>query len=168
MDHIYYYGRPCCFPCPTGGVPGPQGEPGPAGATGATGPQGEPGPTGATGATGAVPTDSAASYYNFQAQLTSGEQIPVFSQYTDPQGNIVQSNTRAISLAAGNYLVSYKISVTLNRVYFATTANGSSAVGSAHFIIQAAGPTTFFLTYSGADASNGEVNLTLLRLRDAT
>jgi len=262
MDHIYYYGRPCCFPCPTGGGPGPQGEPGPAGATGATGPQGEPGPagatgatgpqgepgptgatgaigpqgepgptgatgatgpqgepgpagatgatgpqgepgpagatgatgpqgepgpTGATGATGTVPTDSAASYYNFQAQLTSGEQIPVFSQYTDPQGNIVQSNTRAISLAAGNYLVSYKISVTLNQpgyiqvtpswggaahlengVYFATTANGSSAVGSAHFIIQAAGPTTFFLTYSGADASNGEVNLTLLRLRDAT
>ncbi len=84
-------------------------------------------------------------------------------------------------------MVSYKVSVTLSQpgyiqvtpswggtphledgVYFATTANGSSAVGSAHFIIQAPSPTTFFLSYSGADASNGEVNLTLLRLREAT
>ncbi len=247
MDHIYYYGRPCCCPCPTGGVPGPQGEPGPTGATGATGPQGEPGPTGATGATGpqgepgptgatgatgpqgepgptgatgptgpqgepgltgatgatgpqgepgptgatgatgTVPADSAASYYNFQARFTSGEQIPLFPQYTDPQGNITQSNASTLSLTAGNYLVSYKVSVTLSQpgyiqvtpswggtphledgVYFATTANGSSAVGSAHFIIQAPSPTTFFLSYSGADASNGEVNLTLLRLREAT
>ena len=47
-------------------------------------------------------------------------------------------------------------------VYFATTANGSSAVGSAHFIVQAPSATNF------SDASNGEVNLTLLRLREAT
>ena len=111
----------------------------------------------------------------------------MFPAVQDSTGNITQSNTQSVLLTAGNYLVSYSVSSTLAQpgyiqvtpsydgtphleygVYFATTANGSSAVGSAHFIIQAPSPTTFFLSYSGADASNGEVNLTLLRLREAT
>ena len=43
-------------------------------------------------------------------------------------------------------------------VYFATTVTGSSAVGSAHFILPAPSATTFSLTYSGSvPAQNGEV-----------
>ena len=50
-------------------------------------------------------------------------------------------------------------------VYFATTANGSSACGSAHFILAATDPTTFSLTYSGpTDAREGTVTLTFLKL----
>ena len=250
MDHVYYYGRPCCCPGPPGpqgepgpagptgatgstgpqgeqGPPGPQGEPGPAGPTGATGstgpqgeqgppgPQGEPGPAGPTGATGStgpqgeqgppgpqgepgpagptgatgpagtVPPDSAASFYTFQAQFTPGQSIDLFTGAADPTGNITQPSSQQVGLAAGNYLVSYKVSATLSQpgylqvtpswggsahlesgVYFATTANGSSAVGSAHFILQAPSATTFTLTYSGSIAArSGEVGLTLLRLQ---
>ena len=51
-------------------------------------------------------------------------------------------------------------------VYFATTADGSSACGSAHFILVATAPTTFTLTYSGPlDAREGTVTLTFLKLR---
>lgn len=51
-------------------------------------------------------------------------------------------------------------------IYFATSANGSSACGSAFFIINAASPTDFYLTYSGSsDATDGEVNLTIVKLR---
>ena len=50
-------------------------------------------------------------------------------------------------------------------VYFATTANGSSACGSAHFILAATDPTTFSLTYSGpTDAREGTVTLTFFKL----
>ena len=199
MDHVYYYGGPCCCP----GPPGPQGEPGPAGPTGATGstgpqgeqgppgPQGEPGPAGPTGATGStgpagtVPPSSAASFYTFQAQFTPGQNIDLFPGAADPTGNITQPSSQQVGLAAGNYLVSYKVSATLSQpgylqvtpswggsahlesgVYFATTANGSSAVGSAHFILQAPSATTFTLTYSGSIAArSGEVGLTLLRLQ---
>ena len=50
-------------------------------------------------------------------------------------------------------------------VYFATTANGSSACGSAHFILATTDPTTFSLTYSGpTDAREGTVTLTFLKL----
>lgn len=172
MDHVYYYGGPCCCP----GPPGPQGEPGPAGPTGATG---------STGPAGTVPSSSAASFYTFQAQFTPGQSIDLFPGAADPTGNITQPSSQQVGLAAGNYLVSYKVSATLSQpgylqvtpswggsahlesgVYFATTANGSSAVGSAHFILQAPSATTFTLTYSGSIAArSGEVGLTLLRLQ---
>lgn len=206
-DHIYYYGR-CCCPGPPGpagptgaqGPPGPAGERGPAGPTGSTGPQGPTGitgpqgpsgatgpagPVGPTGATGTVPADSAASFFNYQAQFTPGQPVDLFPGATDPTGAITQAGSQAVALAAGRYLVSCKVSATLAQpgyiqitpsyngtphlnegIYFATTANGSSAVGSAHFIVQAPSATTFSLTYSGSlSASNGEVNLTFLGLR---
>lgn len=51
-------------------------------------------------------------------------------------------------------------------VYFATGTNGSSACGSAHFIIYAPSQTEFSLTYSGAsNATDGEITLTFLKLR---
>ena len=52
-----------------------------------------------------------------------------------------------------------------NGIYFATTANGSSACGSATLILAAPQATTFTLTYSGSGAArDGEINLTFLKL----
>ena len=173
------------------GPQGPQGIAGPAGATGATGPQGPQGiagpagATGATGPTGIFPQDSAASFYSYEALFTPGQNLALLPGVVDPTGNITQQDSQRIALEPGNYLTSYKVSATLNQaaylqvtpyyngvphlengVYFATTTNGSSAVGSANFIIQAPVATTFFLNYSGnITARNGEVNLTFLRLR---
>ena len=111
--------------------------------------------------------------------------MDLFSAVTDTTGAITQPGSQTIALQPGDYLVSYKVSATLNQpgymqvtpsyggaphleygVYFATTVTGSSAVGSAHFILPAPSATTFSLTYSGSvPAQNGEVNLTFLRLR---
>ena len=104
---------------------------------------------------------------------------------TDPTGNIVAADSEHITLAPGYYLVSYKVSAVFEApnymqitpayngaahleagIYFATTTNGSSACGSAHFIIRAPAQTTFTLTYSGsANAIEGDVNLIMLKLR---
>ena len=51
-------------------------------------------------------------------------------------------------------------------IYFATNANGSSACGSAFLILNAPSQTEFSLTYNGSsDAREGEINLTILKLR---
>lgn len=208
-DQIRYFGPPCpvCVPGPTGpqgepGPTGPQGEPGPTGPQGEpgpTGPQGAPGPTGLqgapgptgpqgepgpTGPTGAPPPVSAASFYAYEAAFTPGQAIDLLPAVADATGAIAQPSAQAVSLAAGEYLVNYKVSATLsqpgyvqvapswggaahleNGVYFATTANGSSAVGSAHFLLETEAPTEFSLTYSGSlPARSGEVNLTFLKL----
>ena len=168
---------------PTGPTGAP-GMPGPTGPQGVQGPAGPTGPTGVTGPPGEIPPDSAAFFYNYQALFTPGQAIDFFPGVEDSTGAIAQQSASVLSLQAGAYLVSYRISTTLSQpgylqvtpsyngtphletgVYFATTANGSSAGGSAHFILQAAAPTTFSLTYSGSAAgSNGEVNVTFLRL----
>ena len=171
---------------PTGptGATGAMGNTGP---TGATGPQGNTGPTGVTGATGAngEPSLNAfASFAAFQLPLVQSTQILLFPDVTDETGNITQSSETTITLQPGYYLVSYKVSAVFRTanymqvtpfyngtahleygIYFATTTNGSSATGSAHFIIYAPTETQFSLTYSGsADAQDGEVNLTFLKL----
>lgn len=171
---------------PTGptGATGAMGNTGP---TGATGPQGNTGPTGVTGATGAngEPSLNAfASFVAFQLPLVQSTQILLFPDVTDDTGNITQSSETTITLQPGYYLVSYKVSAVFRTanymqvtpfyngtahleygIYFATTTNGSSATGSAHFIIYAPTETQFSLTYSGsADAQDGEVNLTFLKL----
>lgn len=175
------------------GPTGPQGNTGATGAmgntgpTGATGPQGNTGPTGVTGATGAngEPSLNAfASFAAFQLHLVQSTQILLFPDVTDETGNITQSTETTITLQPGYYLVSYKVSAVFRTanymqvtpfyngtahleygIYFATTTNGSSATGSAHFIIYAPTETQFSLTYSGsADAQDGEVNLTFLKL----
>ena len=55
-------------------------------------------------------------------------------------------------------------------VYFATSINGSSACGSAHFILEAPAATTLSLYYnSPAQATDGTVTMTILKLeRSAT
>ena len=130
-------------------------------------------------------TDAFASFYSDVRTLPNGSAIPLYPLLADPTGAITQPGSQTIALQPGDYLVSYKVSATLNQpgymqvtpsyggaphleygVYFATTATGSSAVGSAHFILPAPSATTFSLTYSGSvPAQNGEINLTFLRLR---
>ena len=93
-----------------------------------------------------------------------------------------------VNLTAGRYLVSYSVSAILQDpsyiqitpfyngaahletgIYFATSADGSSACGSAHFILVAPTDTVFSLTYDGPeDAREGTVNLTFLKLRATT
>lgn len=172
---------------PTGpaGITGATGPTGSTGATGPTGVTGATGPTGATGSTGAVPDDSFASYFAFQQPLTVGTLITLFPAVTDITGNITQCDSEHITLQPGYYLVSYKVSAVFstanymqitpsyngsphieNGIYFATTTNGSSACGSAFFIIHATSETQFSLNYSGSgNATDGEVNMTFLKLK---
>lgn len=169
---------------PTGptGARGLTGLPGPTGATGSTGPIG---PTGPTGPSAVLPDDIFASFIGSSELFTNGSQIFMFPAVTDPTGNITEQDLMHIQLEAGYYLVSYSVSAIFNDpsymqvtpfyngrahletgVYFATTADGSSACGSSHFILVATAPTTFSLTYSGPiDAREGTVALTFLKLR---
>ena len=175
---------------PTGptGPTGATGEGGPTGPTGPTGPageSGEAGATGPTGPTGTVPDDVFASFVNTQYPLVRGSLITLFPDVTDPTGNIVATDLQNITLAPGYYLFSYKVSAIFRTpnymqvtpsyngtshletgIYFATSADGSSACGSAFFIVRAPTQTVFSLSYSGsADAQDGEINLTILKLR---
>ena len=112
-----------------------------------------------------------------------GDQISLLPFVTDPTGQITLTSATRIALAAGYYLVFYKVSALFHSPNYmqitpcynnaphleagiSTTANGSSATGSAHFILYAPTGTTFSLTYSGsANATDGEANLTFLKLR---
>ena len=167
---------------------GTAGEVGPTGATGPTGPAGaagEVGPTGATGPAGVAPPDAFASFIDYEDLFTSGDRITLFPSVPDPTGNITESTLTQVSLTAGYYLVTYSVSAILRDpnyiqvtpfyngaahletgVYFATTANGSSAVGASSFILYAPEATAFSLTYNGPeDAREGTVTLTFLKLR---
>lgn len=177
-------------PGPTGptGAAGAVGPTGPTGVQGPTGPAGLEGPTGPTGAAGTVPDDVFASFFNYQYPLVRGRQLAVFPDVTDPTGNITQPALEQIALAPGYYLISYKVSAIFRQanymqvtpsyngvphletsIYFAVSADGGgSACGSGFLILRAPVATTFFLTYSGsADAIDGEINLTILKLRRA-
>ena len=121
---------------------------------------------------------------NYQYPLTQDTPIILLPDVQDPMGNIVQQSVQQISLAPGYYLVNYSVSCLFRQanymqvtpsynglshletgVYFATSANGSSAAGSAHFILEAPSPTPFTLTYSGPiDAREGTITLTFLKL----
>ena len=170
------------------GPMGTAGEVGPTGATGPTGPAGaagEVGPTGATGPAGVAPPDAFASFIDYEDLFTSGDRITLFPSVPDPTGNITESTLTEVSLTAGYYLVTYSVSAILRDpnyiqvtpfyngtahletgVYFATTANGSSAVGASSFILYAPEATVFSLTYNGPeDAREGTATLTFLKLR---
>lgn len=178
------------------GAAGPTGPAGAAGATGPTGatgpigptgPSGGEGPTGPTGAEGPVPDDVFASFFNFQYPLVRGSQLALLPDVTDPTGAITQSSLTQIALEPGYYLISYKVSAIFQRanylqvtpsyngtahleygVYFATSTEGSSACGSSFLILRAPSATTFSLTYSGsANANDGEINVTIVKLRRA-
>lgn len=169
---------------PTGAT-GSTGATGAAGVTGPTGPTGATGPTGSQGPAGEVPDDSFASFSTLQTLLRVGNLIPLVPDVPDPAGNIVPTDTEHIILSPGYYLVSYKVSAIFRAanymqitpsyngrahletgIYFATRTDGSSAAGASSLIIRAPAQTVFTLTYSGSsDAIDGQINLTILRLR---
>ena len=169
------------------GPTGPTGVPGPTGATGPTGPTGPAGATGATGPTGPAgtpPEDAFASFINVQYPLTRGTLIELYPDVTDPTGSITAQDAAHIALAPGYYLINYTVSALFptpnylqvtpsynggahleTGVYFATSANGSSAGGASTLIVRAPAQTTFSLAYNGsADAREGQIDLTVLRL----
>ena len=169
---------------PTGAT-GSTGATGAAGVTGPTGLTGATGPTGSQGPAGEVPDDSFASFSTLQTLLRVGNLIPLVPDVPDPAGNIVPTDTEHIILSPGYYLVSYKVSAIFRAanymqitpsyngrahletgIYFATRTDGSSAAGASSLIIRAPAQTVFTLTYSGSsDAIDGQINLTILRLR---
>lgn len=149
-----------------------------------SGKSGTAGPQGPQGPQGEAPDDSFASFGLYQGLFTPGSLIPMYPDITDPTGNIVSTDPEHISLAPGYYLVSYKVSALFNSpnymqvtpfyngtahldkgTYFATTANGASADGSAFMIIKVTSHTEFSLNYSGSGtARDGQVNITFLKL----
>lgn len=166
------------------GASGMPGVTGPTGATGAAGTQGARGLTGPTGPAGEDAHDIFASFIGYEEVFSSGDMIVLYPSVTDITGNISENGYTQITLTAGYYLVSYSVSGVLRNagyvqvtpyyngathletgVYFATSANGSSAAGSAHFILEAADDTTFSLTYSGpTQVINGAATITFLKL----
>ena len=166
------------------GPTGPAGSPGQTGETGPTGPQGETGPTGPAAV---LPDDSFASYVNTQYPLTRGSPITLLASVIDTTGNITQASINTLNLQPGFYLISYKVSCLFRQasymqitpfyngtshletgIYFATSTEGSSACGSAHFILRAPTATQFSLNYNGsADGTDGEINVSIFKLRRA-
>ena len=138
-----------------------------------------------TGATGTVPNDSFAAFNNYQMQLTPGSLISMFPATIDTTGNIVLTDLEHIRLAPGYYLIAYEVSLIFSSpnymqvtpyyngashletgIYFATSADGSSACGSAFFILRAPSATEFTLTFSGsATGREGSITMTILKLR---
>lgn len=140
---------------------------------------------GPTGPQGTIPDDVFASFLDLQGRYTNGMVLPLFPSIIDDTGNIVSSNDERIILAPGYYLISYQVSATFSEpnymqitpfyngmahleydIYFATSADGSSACGSAYLILRASQQTEFFLTFSSSGtALNGQLTLTVLKLR---
>ncbi len=131
-----------------------------------------------------APEDAFASFANLQAVWNNNSLITMFPDVTDPTGNIVQTDISRITLQPGYYLVAYSISAIYRTasymqvtpsyngtshmetsVYFATSINGTSAGGSANFIINAPSETTLSLFYSSpVQATDGIFNMTIVKL----
>lgn len=130
------------------------------------------------------PEDVFASFANVQAVWDNNSLITMFPDVTDPTGNIVQTDFSRITLQPGYYLVGYSISAIYRTasymqvtpsyngtshmetsVYFATSVNGTSAGGSANFIIYAPSETTLSLFYSSpVRATDGIFNMSIVKL----
>ena len=125
-----------------------------------------------------------ASFINYQYPLINPSQISVFEDVSDPTGNITLPDNQTIALQPGYYLISYKVSAVFRAanymqitpsyngtshletgIYFATDSP-SSACGASFIILRAPAATTFTLTYTGSgNAVEGEINITILKLR---
>lgn len=125
-----------------------------------------------------------ASFYNPSAVLNQGNYLELYPDVMDPTGQITIAGNQRIQLAAGHYLVICKISAIFRTanymqitpayngaphleygIYFATSTNGSSAAGSANFIIRAPAATELTFSYnSSGSATDGEINVTVLKL----
>lgn len=113
----------CCSCTGPAGPMGPQGPAGPQGVIGpqgAVGPQGPQGPAGATGATGATgpqgpqgpagtaATNENAMLYNTDAQtVAAGGTLSLPANAINSTGSITASGTTGVTLAPGQYLVTF-------------------------------------------------------------
>lgn len=156
------------------------------GATGATGPAGTVGAQGPRGIPGETIENVFASFLDFSDFWESQIELPLVPSVPDPTGTITNTTLTRLTLDPGYYLISYSVSCifrtpsymqvtpTYNSaahletgVYFATSANGSSASGSSHFIlfVPDPSPTEFYLTFnSPTTATDGAITLAILKL----
>lgn len=90
------------------GVIGPQGPQGPAGVTGAIGPQGPQGLQGPQGPAGMAATNENAMLYNTDAQtVAAGGTLSLPANAINSTGSITASGTTGVTLAPGQYLVTF-------------------------------------------------------------
>lgn len=125
------HGRGSCCCCSNVGPAGPIGPQGPAGAQGAQGiagpagprglqgeqgPQGVPGeqgPQGIQGEPGTAATNENAVFYEAaQSAVTAGSPVPLTNNIVNSTGSIAPSGTTGITLAPGQYLVTFTSDVT--------------------------------------------------------
>ena len=132
-----------------------------------------------------APDNVFASFHNAEYSLQQNSLIPLVQSVPDTTGNITLSDPEHIGLEPGYYLISYKVSVLFEQanymqvtpfyngvphiergIYFATAVDGSTACGAGFLILRAPAATQFSLTFSSSGtATEGEVNLTILKLR---
>ena len=90
------------------GVQGPAGPQGPQGERGETGPQGPVGATGPQGPAGTTATNENAMLYNTDAQtIAAGGTLTLPANSINSTGSITASGTTGVTLAPGQYLVTF-------------------------------------------------------------
>lgn len=90
------------------GVQGPAGPQGPQGERGETGPQGPVGATGPQGSAGTTATNENAMLYNTDAQtIAAGGTLSLPANSINSTGSITASGTTGVTLAPGQYLVTF-------------------------------------------------------------
>ena len=90
------------------GVQGPAGPQGPQGERGETGPQGPVGATGPQGSAGTTATNENAMLYNTDAQtIAAGGTLSFPANSINSTGSITASGTTGVTLAPGQYLVTF-------------------------------------------------------------
>ena len=90
------------------GVQGPAGPQGPQGERGETGPQGPVGATGPQGSAGTTATNENAMLYNTAAQtIAAGGTLSLPANSINSTGSITVSGTTGVTLAPGQYLVTF-------------------------------------------------------------
>lgn len=90
------------------GVQGPAGPQGPQGERGETGPQGPVGATGPLGPAGTTATNENAMLYNTDAQtIAAGGTLSLPANSINSTGSITASGTTGVTLAPGQYLVTF-------------------------------------------------------------
>lgn len=101
----------CCSCTGPAGPMGPQGPVGPQGVQGPAGPQGpqgERGETGPQGPAGTTATNENAMLYNTDAQtIAAGGTLSLPANSINSTGNITASGTTGVTLAPGQYLVTF-------------------------------------------------------------
>ena len=139
------------------------------------------------GADGMVPDEVFASFVNYMARFENTDLIQFSTAVSDPTGQISQPDYSHISLEPGFYFISYHVSALLNDasfmqispyysgaahleygIYFMTGTAKTSAAGAKAFIINVPAATRFSLTFnSGTVGTEGEVVITVIKLRRA-